>query len=211
MNWKKIKDEYETTDNTLKTLAEKYDIKLGTLKSHKSRDAKDGNPWSRDGTKKDATKPQKVASKKKVVAQDEIFYLSESENDGFTDKQRLFIMYYVKYWNATKAYKKAYDCDYSTARTNGARLLAKANICDEIIKVRDSLSNDALLDKRTLLQKWIDIAFADVTDYLKFGRQEEIEYQEDGQPELDMNGNVKTYAFNYVHLNDSNDIDGALI
>lgn len=60
------------------------------------------------------------------------------------------------------------------------------------------------------MQKWIDIAFADVTDYLKFGGQEEIEYKEDGQPELDMNGNIKTYAFNYVHLYDSTDIDGVV-
>ncbi|MGG2054696.1 terminase small subunit [Lysinibacillus pakistanensis] len=67
------------------------------------------------------------------------------------------------------------------------------------------------LDKRTLIQKWIDIAFADITDYVKFGRQEEVVYSDDGQPELDMNGNVKTYAFNYVHLNESADIDGTLV
>lgn len=67
------------------------------------------------------------------------------------------------------------------------------------------------LDKRTLIQKWIDIAFADITDSVKFGRQEEVVYNDDGQPELDMNGNVKTYAFNYVHLNESADIDGTLV
>ena len=141
-NWEDIQQEWENTKITLAKLAEKYDVPLGTIKSRKSRDEKNGNPWSRDGTKK-------VATKKKVVAQDEIIYLNESEDDGFTDKQRLFIMYYVKYWNATKAYKKAYDCDYSTARTNGTRLLAKANIRDGIINLRDSLS-----DKRTILQKW---------------------------------------------------------
>jgi len=67
------------------------------------------------------------------------------------------------------------------------------------------------LDKRTLIQKWIDIAFADITDSVKFGRQEEVVYNDDGQPELDMNCNVKTYAFNYVHLNESADIDGTLV
>lgn len=131
--------EWETTKITLAKLAEKYDVPLGTIKSRESRDEKNGNSWLRDRTRKNVTKPQKVATKKKVVKQDEIIYLNKSEDDRFIDKQRLFIMYYVKYWNATKAYKKAYDCDYSTARTNGARLLAKANIRDEIIKVRDSL------------------------------------------------------------------------
>lgn len=145
---------------------------------------------------------------KKAAVEEEVIYF---ENDETTDKQRLFIAYYVKYWNATKAYQKAYGCAYSTARTEGSRLLANPNIREEIIKVRDELTQDALLDKRSLLQKWIDVAFADITDYVKFGRQEEIEYNDDGQPALDMNGNIKTYSFNYVHLNESTDVDGTLI
>lgn len=67
-NWEEIKYEWETTEITLADLAEKHGVKLGTLKSRKSRDTKDGNPWSRDGTKKDATKTQKVASFSNEVA-----------------------------------------------------------------------------------------------------------------------------------------------
>jgi len=63
MNWEEIKREYESTNITLKALAEKYDIKLGTLKSRKSREG-----WSRDPTKKDATKSKKVATLKKEDA-----------------------------------------------------------------------------------------------------------------------------------------------
>lgn len=63
VNWDEIKQEWETTKITLADLAEKHDVKLGTLKSRKSRDGKDGNPWSRDATaKKDATKSKKVAT-----------------------------------------------------------------------------------------------------------------------------------------------------
>ncbi|AJK87675.1 MULTISPECIES: hypothetical protein [Lysinibacillus] len=60
-NWDKIKYEWETTKITLAGLAEKHDIKLGTLKSRKSREK-----WSKDATKtkkvatisgKDATEP----------------------------------------------------------------------------------------------------------------------------------------------------------
>ncbi|ODV55455.1 terminase small subunit [Lysinibacillus fusiformis] len=205
-NWDEIKHEWETTKITLADLAEKHDIKLGTLKSRKSREK-----WSKDATEKDATKINKVATIKEDASKDEVVYFADDDDNGLNDKQRLFIAYYVKCWNATKAYQKAYGCAYTTARTEGSRLLANPNIREEIIKVRDGLTEDALLDKRTLIQKWIDIAFADITDYLKFGRQEEIIYNDDGQPELDMNGNVKTYAFNYVHLNESAEIDGSLI
>ena len=65
--WDEIKNEWETTKITLKALAEKHNVKLGTLKSRKSREA-----WSKDVAKKDATvnedatiKSDKVATKEK--------------------------------------------------------------------------------------------------------------------------------------------------
>jgi len=61
-NWDEIKHEWETTKITLAKLAEKYDVPLGTIKSQKSRDSKNGNPWTRDATEKDATKTKKVAT-----------------------------------------------------------------------------------------------------------------------------------------------------
>lgn len=206
IKWDEIKKEWETTKITLAKLAEKHGVKLGTLKSRKSRDAKDGNPWSRD-----ATEMAKVATVKKDAVEEEIVYFSDDEDNGLNDKQRLFVAYYVDCWNATKAYQKAYQCDYISAKANGARLIANDNVREEIVRVRDGLTEETLLDKRTLIQKWIDIAFADITDYVKFGRQEEVIYNDDGQPELDMNGNIKTYAFNYVHLNESAELDGTLV
>ncbi|MCP3764080.1 phage terminase small subunit [Domibacillus sp. A3M-37] len=62
-NWEDIRAEWETTKITLAALAEKHDIKLGTLKSRKSREG-----WSRDPTKKDATKSEKVATIKQKDA-----------------------------------------------------------------------------------------------------------------------------------------------
>lgn len=194
-----------------KDIAEKYEVSINTVKSWKTR-----YKWTKDVTKIGVhtkqksvhTKKERVPKEKEVVESVEVI---ELENDDFTDKQRLFISYYVKYWNATKAYQKAYGCDYATANANGPRLLVKASIREEITRVRDALSDSALLDKRTLIQKWIDIAFADITDYLQFGRVEEISYAEDGQPELDMNGNIKTWTRNFVNLNKSEEIDGTLI
>ena len=62
VNWDEIKHEWETTKISLADLAEKHDIKLGTLKSRKSQEK-----WLRDATKKDATKIAKVATKEKQV------------------------------------------------------------------------------------------------------------------------------------------------
>ncbi|MDZ5711646.1 hypothetical protein [Jeotgalibacillus haloalkalitolerans] len=56
MDWEEIRKEYEAGGITLQALADKHDIKIGTLKSRKSREG-----W---GGKKDATKRGKVASTK---------------------------------------------------------------------------------------------------------------------------------------------------
>ncbi|MBU8732342.1 hypothetical protein KM915_20020 [Cytobacillus oceanisediminis] len=60
MNWGKIRKEFETTKITLKELSEKHDVKIGTLKSRKSREG-----WSRDPTKKDATHKNEDAARKR--------------------------------------------------------------------------------------------------------------------------------------------------
>lgn len=72
-NWDEIQKEWETTKITLAALAEKHDVKLGTLKSRKSRDK-----WSRGAVKKDATihkdakpKNKKAATKGKAVNESE--------------------------------------------------------------------------------------------------------------------------------------------
>lgn len=60
MNWEKIRNEYESTNMTLKTLAEKYGVKDSTLRSRKNREK-----WQRN----DATQHKKnVATLKKNVA-----------------------------------------------------------------------------------------------------------------------------------------------
>lgn len=181
-----------------KEIAEKYGVTLNTVKSWKTR------KWNKDDDEKGVhTKRSSVKPIKKAVESEEVIIFDVEGEDGFTDKQRLFIAYYVKCWNATKAYRKAYQCDYTTANVNGPRLLGNASIREEIIRVRDGLTDDALLDKRTLIQKWIDIAFADITDYVQFGT-ETIK-------DLDDMGNSVEYKVNYTHLSNSTELDGTLI
>lgn len=61
-NWEQIRQEWETTNITFKALAEKHGVKLGTLKSRRSREK-----WSREATRKDATTNTKVATDSKKM------------------------------------------------------------------------------------------------------------------------------------------------
>lgn len=157
-NWDEIRKEWETTKITFKKLAEKHGVKEGTLKSRRSREK-----WSRDATKKkDATVTKKMQPKKEEKE-------PVVELDNLTEKQRIFCIYYIKYFNATKAYQKAYRCAYSTAMVEGHRHLRNPKINAEIDRMKEEQTNELKLDVRDVLQKYIDIAFADIGDYVERG------------------------------------------
>ena len=45
-------------------------------------------------------------------------------------------------------------------------------VIEEINRLKKELYEDALLDPHDIVQKYIDIAFADINDYLEYGREE---------------------------------------
>lgn len=88
------------------------------------------------------------------------------QNTDLTDKQQLFCIYYIRCFNATKAYQKAYGCDYRTAQSNGYQLLTNTYIRDEIMRLKQERLNREFLSESDIFQKYMDIAFADMTDFV---------------------------------------------
>lgn len=132
------------------------------------------------------------------------------ENTELTDKQRLFCVLYVKCMNATKAYLKAYTCTYESAMVNGSRLLGNDKIREQIDKLIGAKCNKEFLS-RSVIQKYIDIAFADITDYVTFGQEEFAIRDENGKIQYDEDGNIRTRKYSYVKPNESIRVDGTLI
>jgi len=222
-NWDKIKHEWETTKITLAKLAEKYDVPLGTIKSQKSRDTKNGNPWTRDATEKDATEIKKVATvkedasvEKEVVESEEVTTFDLEGDDGLTDKQRLFCMYYVRSLNATSAYKKAYKSSYATAMSEGSRFTRNPKIKAKIAELKKERLEQEDLDKMDVLQKYKAIAFADITDFIDFTQVESeanettVEYNPDGSKKSEKT-EVVPYTYTKFAMHHSEEIDGTLI
>ncbi len=204
-DWKKIRQEWETTDITFVDLAKKHDLKASTIRSRKNREN-----WQRNATqqKNVATKKSNATKKEKAIAEE---VKSVMENDNLTDKQRLFCLYYTKYFNATKAYKKAYGCDEYIARVNGSRLLTNANIKDEIYRLKQGKLNRAMSDETDLFQMYLDIATANINDFVDFGTERLVAKDKKGNPILDSEGNNITFTSNYISFKDSDEVDGALI
>lgn len=183
---KEICDKYNVSINTLKSWIKRY--KWAEEKRNKGAPKnKRGAPFNDTENKKDKQKVDIVDEVKEVV-----------NNTELNDRQRLFCIYYIKCFNATKAYQKAYKCDYITAKSNGYRLLTNAYIKQEIDKLKQEKLNRAMLSENDIFQRYIDIAFADITDYLDFGNEE-------------VDGEFGPYTRSYVNLKNSFEVDGALI
>lgn len=192
----------------LKDLANKFKVSPGTVRSWKNRYNWDDKINSNNNAtlQKEKKKKRNVANKKNVEKPKhfKVVEALEVESNELTEKQKLFCLYYVKYWNATKAYKKAYDCTYLTARVEGSRNLTKPNIKNEIDKLKESIRKGIGLEAMAVFQKYIDIAFADITDYVSFGREEIIVGNDD-------NGNPIKREFNVVNLKESFEVDGTIL
>lgn len=137
------------------------------------------------------------------------------ENDELTDKQRLFCVLYSQTFNASKSYQQAYKCTYETAMVEGSKCLRKPKIKEQLDKLIAPKCNKEYL-KRGVLQKYIDIAFAKMGDYVKFGKKYVPVWTKDKDgayiPVIDPNtGEQKVNEYNYVDLNESSMVDTSLI
>ena len=202
-----------------KDIAKKYDVTINTVKSWKTRK---WNKINEEADKKSVhTKEKGVHTKKKQTHTDELTTerLSiedeslSNENSDLTDKQWLFCRYYTKYWNATKAYQKVYDCDYMQAMSNGARMIRNDKIRAEISAIKQDIADGIMIESRAVLQKWIDIAFADISDYVAWGTEKRL------IPDVfvgrDANDKKvfedKEINVNYVHLKSASNIDTSIV
>ena len=200
-------------------IAKILSLSPGTIRGWKAKDKWDSelNGTLQKNTERSNKKVNKKGSKKESIA-DEVKEVLE--NTELTDKQRLFCIYYIEHFNATKAYKKAYGCSYDTARANGSKTLANTNIKKEIARLtKECLDekeiNSKLIAKR-IFQKYIDIAFADIGDYLTFGKERNNYWSKDSDgndiPIIDPETGEQKYSeYNYVLLNNSDDLDTALL
>lgn len=191
MKYKDIATKYDVSINTVKSWVSRY----GWAKLKKGAHKRERGAYEKEGVYTDKNHEKEVAEK--IVK-------NVTKNEKLTDKQQLFCIYYLKYFNATKAYQKAYGCDYLTANANGPRLLANASIKQQIEKLKSERMEGIYLDGKDILQKYIDIAFADITDYASFGQEEVVvDIDDEGEP-------IKR-KINVVKLKDSDEIDGTIV
>lgn len=144
-------------------IADQLKVPAGTVRRWKSTYQWDGEHQSERSEKKSERSENKKSVTKRAVAGE---VKQVIQNTDLTDKQQLFCIHYIRCFNATKAYQKAYGCDYATALVNGSRMLGNARIKDEIFQLKQERLNREFLSESDIFQKYMDIAFADINDFV---------------------------------------------
>ncbi|SCJ52511.1 Uncharacterized conserved protein [uncultured Clostridium sp.] len=196
-------------------IAKELDIPVGTIRSWKNRYSWDDkcNATLKKNKRNVANKKTNKNNREKVAIAEEI--IEVIGNAELTDKQRLFCVIYAKCMNATKAYQKAYTCTYETAMVSGSRLLRNDKIKKQIDELIACECNKEFL-KRGLIQKYIDIAFSDIGDFVKFGKKTKGAWTKDNNgidiPVIDPEtGEQKVIEYSYMELKESSMVDTTLI
>lgn len=189
-------------------IANKLDIPEGTVRRWKCT-----HKWDSERSDKKSERSERKNRNKKEAVADEVKQVTE--NPDLTDKQRLFCLYYIKSFNATKAYQKAYGVKYETAAAAGPRMLENVRVKEEIKKLKQGNLNRKMLSEEDIFQKYMDIAFADITDYVEFGSETVpvmgafgpifVKNEETGEKQA-----VKKKV-NIVHFKKSDIVDGTII
>lgn len=224
----KAKEVYLNSKGTMKLvdIAAQLNLKDTQIRKWKSQDKWDDElngtskvtlPNKKVQTKSNVTnrkvtkKPNNKKDKESVA--DEVKEVME--NEELNDSERLFCVIYSKRHNATKAYQQVHHCTYWTAAVEGCKLLKKPKIKETINKLLEAELNKEFL-KPGLIQKYKDIAFSDMGDYLEFGVKQVPQWtkNKDGVdiPIIDPNtGEQKIAEYSYVDLKESSMVDTSLI
>ena len=202
----KAKEMFQT-GMKLADIAKELEIPEGTIRSWKNR-----YKWDCNVAKKKCNVAKETTQRKKRGANG---IEKVIENEDLSDKQKLFCIYYIRCFNATKAYQKAYGCAYATAATNGSALLRNTQVKEQIHALKQDKMNREFLSEEDIFQKYIDIAFSDITDYLEFGTEEApvmtmhgpvyIKDEQTGEKKLLMKKR------NVVYFKDSREVDGTIL
>lgn len=199
-----VKQDY-LTGMKYKDIADKNNVSINTIKSWKRR-----YEWIRD---KSAPPPKKMHPKiEKVAPKNETKQVVEELADGdLTDKQKAFVLEFVRLSNATQAYINAYDVDYKTAMMAGSRMIRNDKVQNAIATLRKAKMHDLSINTFDLIQDLAKEARADIGDFLDFGNYDVIETDINNDVKLDANNEPIISRRSWVQFKDQDKVDTSLI
>ncbi|PFJ12088.1 terminase [Bacillus cereus] len=195
-------------EKPIEEIADELGKSISLIRKWKSKDKWDENITGNITTgKKVITKVENPKTKKKLKA--------ILEDEGLSEKERLFCLYYVKYFNGTQAALKS-GYTKESAHVQASRLLRRERVSSYIKELKGELVENVFVEAMDVLKEYIKIAFADITNYVTFG-QREVELEPEERTTVDEEGNevtkfiTSTRMMNFVDLAESDMVDGSII
>jgi len=181
-------------------------VSPGTVRGWKSKDN-----WNAkmNGTQvnKERNVPQR--SEKKIMNTEHVE--PPQVMDDFTDKRRIFVLEYLRDFNATRA---AIAAGYSkrSAYAEGWRLLRNDEVQAELKRLKEMHTLELGLSIQRIIAEYMKIAFADITDVAEFGRRDVPIFDDEGKlVKHELTGEVMTVKENYLNFKNAHEIDGTVI
>lgn len=186
-----------------KDIADKYGVSLNTVRSWRTRYG-----WQRNGEKKDVhIKSKNVRTKTPTGAA-----IEQLNDSDLPDKQKEFVLEYLRLYNATQAYLNVFGGEYKTANVCGSQLLRKPSIQEQIKSIREAKLRELAIEPLDLIEDVVKEAKADIGNYLEFGSWAENLTEQDGEtPVTDIDGNQVVIHHSYLYFKDKDNVDTSLI
>lgn len=157
-------------------IADRLGLPEGTVRSWKNRYK--WNATLQTGECNVAKTEKKKKQKKKSAVVEQVV-----SNEALSDREQLFCVIYVRCFNATRAYMKAFDHkNKNSASVLGCQMLKRPEVAAEIRRLKEERMNRAFFSEEDIFQKYMEIAFADITDFVDF-RHGSFEFK--NQDEID--------------------------
>ena len=205
-----------------KDIATKYGVSINTVRSWKTR-----YKWQRKKSKKDVHINQKDVHTKTPTGA----AIAQLNDSDLPDKQKEFVLEYLRLYNATQAYLNVFGGGYKVANVCGSQLLAKPSIKEQIKNIREAKLKELAIEPLDLIEDVAKEAKADIGNYLNFGSWSEnlVERKKtkktfkddkghelstnvvEDKPVIDADGKQVTIHHSYLYFKDKDQVDTSLI
>ena len=205
-----------------KDIAEKYGVSINTVRSWKTR-----YKWQRKKSKKDVHINQKDVHTKTPTSE----AIAELNESDLPDKQKEFVLEYLRLYNATQAYLNVFGGEYKVANVCGPQLLVKPSIQEQIKNIREAKLKELSIEPLDLIEDVAKEAKADIGNYLNFGswpeklvekKKTKKTFKDDkghelstnvveNKPVIDADGKQVTIHHSYLYFKDKDQVDTSLI
>lgn len=205
-----------------KDIATKYGVSINTVRSWKTR-----YKWQRKKSKKDVHINQKDVHTKTPTSE----AIAELNDSDLPDKQKEFVLEYLRLYNATQAYLNVFGGGYKVANVCGPQMLVKPSIQEQIKNIREAKLKELAIEPLDLIEDVAKEAKADIGNYLNFGswpeklverKKTKKTFKDDkghelstnvveDKPVLDADGKQVTIHHSYLYFKNKDQVDTSLI